>query len=411
MQLYTASVKNGLIVFPSGATYHLLVMPSVKTITPALLAKILALVKAGAMVVGSPPVKSPGLSGYPACDLQVQTMAQTLWGSVSNPAKETTRHYGSGKIFFGGELGKQIDDLYPEYNLTAGILKSMGVVVDFKSDNAVRYTHRTSPAWDIYFVSNTTVTPEKANAVFRSTKGAPELWNPITGEIRKLTQFSVKGYQTTVPLQFDSNQSYFIVFNKNIASKPSLNRANFPAFKTLTTLNGPWQVSFNPKFGGPKSTIFDQLADWTQSADDGIKYYSGIAVYKKDFGFSQNTTLSNGRIYLDLGDIKDMARVKLNGKDLGVVWTAPWRVDVTDVLKTQNHLQIEIANLWVNRLIGDEKLPDDGIKDGKWPNWLTKGLPRTSSRYTFATFHPYKQNSPLFKSGLMGPVTLQQSSF
>ncbi|WP_183576479.1 glycosyl hydrolase [Mucilaginibacter sp. X5P1] len=411
LQLYTATVKNGLIVFPSGASYHLLVMPAVKTMTPALLAKILALVKAGAMVVGSPPVKSPGLSGYPACDQLVQTMAQSLWGPVSGPAAETTRHYGSGKIIFGGALDKQIDDLYPEYNLTADILKSMGVAVDFKSDNAVRYTHRISPAWDIYFVSNTTATPEKVNAVFRSTKGAPELWNPISGEIRKLNQFSVKGSQTTVPLQFDSYQSYFIVFNKNVASKAALNQSNFPTFKTLTSLNGPWQVSFNTKFGGPKSATFNELTDWTKNQDDGIKYYSGIAVYHKDFNLPQAISATKGKIYLDLGDIKNLARIKLNGKDLGVLWTAPWRIDVTGALKKQNHLEIEVANLWVNRLIGDEKLPDDGVKNGQWPDWLIKGLPRTSGRVTFATFHPYNQNSPLFKSGLMGPVTLQQSSF
>jgi hypothetical protein len=411
LQLYTASVKNGLIIFPSGATYRLLVMSAVKTMTPALLAKILALVKAGATVVGMPPVKSPGLSGYPACDQQVQTMAKTLWGTTGSPEHQMIRKYGLGKMIFGGALDRQIDDLYPDYNLTAAILKSMSVVVDFETDKSVRYTHRTSPDWDIYFVSNTTAEPEKVNAVFRSVKGTPELWDPITGETRKLTQYSVKGMQTTIPLQFDSNQSYFIIFNKNNASKPALNQENFPVFKALKTLSGPWAVSFNPKFGGPKKTTFDKLLDWTQSADDGIKYYSGIAVYKKDFSLPKNTSSSKGRIYLDLGDIKDLARVKLNDKDLGVIWTAPWRVDITDLLKNENHLEIEVANLWVNRLIGDEKLPDDGIKDGKWPDWLIKGQPRTSGRYTFSTFHPYKANSPLFKSGLAGPVTLQQSSF
>ena len=411
LQLYAASVKNGSIVFPGGASYHLLVMPAVKTITPALLAKILALVKAGATVVGMPPVKSPGLSGYPACDMQVQAMAKTLWGTAGSPEKQTIRKYGLGKVIFGGALDRQINDLYPEYDLTAAILKSMGVGVDFKSDQAVRYTHRTTATWDIYFVSNTTNVPEKANAIFRSTKGAPELWDPITGETRNLSRFSVKGSQTIIPLQFEPSQSYFIVFNINDKRGIAPNKENFPVFKTLTTLAGPWQVSFNPKFGGPKNTTFNELIDWTESADDGIKYYSGIAVYKKDFIFIQDHSSSKARVYLDLGGIKDLARVKLNGKDLGVVWTAPWRIDVTSALKKQNHLEIEVANLWVNRLIGDEKLPDDGIKDGKWPDWLTKGLPRTSGRYTFATFHPYTQNSPLFKSGLTGPVTLQQSSF
>ena len=411
LQLYAASVKNGAVVFPSGASYRLLVLPAVKTMTPALLAKILSLVKAGATVVGMPPVKSPGLSGYPVCDTQVQAMAKSLWGTDASPEQQTERRYGLGKVIFGGALDRQINDLYPEYELTAAILKAMNVVEDFSADNAVRYTHRTAAAWDIYFVSNTTAVAEKANAVFRSAKGVPELWDAITGKTRPLTRYSINGTQTTIPLQFDANQSYFIVFNKNNATRAESNRENFPVLKSLKTLSGPWQVSFNAKFGGPKSTTFDQLIDWTQHTENGIKYYSGIATYKKDFSLPANGKPSKGKVYLDLGEIKDLARVKLNGKDLGVVWTAPWRVEVTGMLKGQNHLEIEVANLWVNRLIGDEKLPDDGIKDDKWPDWLMKGQPRTSGRYTFATFHPFKATSPLLKSGLLGPVTLQQSSF
>ncbi|MGZ3871795.1 MAG: glycosyl hydrolase [Mucilaginibacter sp.] len=411
-QLYTASVKNGLIVFPGGAAYHLLVLPAVQTMTPALLSKILSLVKAGATVVGSPPVKSPGLSGYPACDSQLQAMAQTLWGTLSSPSNKTIRKYGLGKIIFGGELARQINDLYPEYDLTAGLLNSMGLAHDFESDKPLRYTHRSSPQWDIYFVANTTNANEKAKAVFRSVKGTPQLWDPVTGEIRTLAQFVKKGSQTIVRLQFEPYQSYFIVFDKATRSKPASNKENFPVFNTVAALDGPWQVSFDPKRGGPQQATFAKLTDWTQSEAEGIKYYSGIAVYKKHFSLPANVSLAHGRIYLDLGDIKNLASIKLNGRDLGVIWTAPWRVDITGaLLKGENHLEIAVANLWVNRLIGDEKLPDDGIKDDKWPEWLTRGLPRPSRRITFSTFHPYNQHSPLFKSGLIGPVTLQHSSF
>lgn len=411
-QLYAASVKNGLIVFPGGAAYHLLVLPAVQTMTPALLSKILSLVKAGATVVGSPPVKSPGLSGYPACDTQVQTMAQTLWGTLSIPSNKTIRQYGLGKIVFGGELASQINDLYPEYDLTAGLLKPMGLAHDFESDKPLRYTHRSSAQWDIYFVANTTNASEQAKTVFRSVKGMPQLWDPVTGEIRTLAQFVKKGSQTTVPLQFEPYQSYFIVFDKGAVAVAPIAKQNFPVFNTVAALDGPWQVSFDPKRGGPQQATFAKLTDWTQSEAEGIKYYSGIAVYKKNFSLPANVSLARGRIYLDLGDIKNLASVKLNGRDLGVIWTAPWRVDITGALrKGENHLEIAVANLWVNRLIGDEKLPDDGIKDDKWPEWLTRGLPRPSGRITFSTFHPYTRNSPLFKSGLIGPVTLQHSSF
>lgn len=107
--------------------------------------------------------------------------------------------------------------------------------------------------------------------------------------------------------------------------------------------------------------------------------------------------------------MKNLAKVKLNGVNLGVIWTAPWRVDITSTLKEgDNNLEIEVANLWVNRLIGDENYPDDGIRDGQWPEWIEKGTPRPSKRFTFTTWKYYNKDSPLLSSGLLGPVTIQQ---
>jgi hypothetical protein len=124
------------------------------------------------------------------------------------------------------------------------------------------------------------------------------------------------------------------------------------------------------------------------------------------------TSAENGHVYLNIGDVKNLARVTLNGHELGVLWTAPWQVDVTGIIKQKgNHVEIEVANLWPNRLIGDQQFPDDGVKDGKWPEWLLKNQARTSGRYTFTNFNPYKKESPLLKSGLIGPVTIQQSEF
>lgn len=121
--------------------------------------------------------------------------------------------------------------------------------------------------------------------------------------------------------------------------------------------------------------------------------------------FDMPAAFAGGRLYLDLGVVKDIARVRLNGKDLGVVWTAPWRVDITDVVRAKsNQLDITVANRWPNRLIGDERLPDDGIRDGKWPEWLLKGEPRPTKRYTFTTYKHYTKGSPLLSSGLLGPV-------
>lgn len=407
-QLYKASVLNGNIVFPGGATYHILVLPQFKTMTLALLKKIMQLVHDGAIVVGSPPVKSPGLTGYPASDAQLKQLAKTLWGTTGSNGEKQVHNYGKGKVIFGGELDKQINNLYPEYDLTARLLKKMEVPNDFEADAPVRYTHRTSTDWDIYFVSNTTDKHLTAAAKFRSVKGAPVLWDAITGETKPLPEFSVNGSQTSIPLQFEPYQSFFIVFEKGKQHPATIAKSNFNRDTLLTTLSGPWQVSFDPKWGGPANTTFNELTDWTSSAETGIKYYSGTAVYRKDFDLPADANKS-GRLYLDLGNVKNMARVKLNGKDLGVIWTAPWRVNITGIaLNKNNHLEIAVVNLWPNRLIGDAALPDDGIKDDKWPDWLLKGLPRPGKRYTFTTHQPYKSDSPLLESGLMGPVSIQQ---
>jgi hypothetical protein len=409
-QLYNAKVQSGMIVFPGGASYRLLVLPMVKTMTPALLQKITALVKDGAVIIGTPPIKSPGLSGYPMCDQQVITMAKALWGTLQEPAQSTIHQFGKGKVVWGGEWAKQINDLYPEYELTAQLLKSMSVEQDFTANGNLRYTHRTMNNTDVYFVSNRTNEIQETTASFRTQSGSPELWDAVTGEIRPLSVYSIKGKLTQLPLKLDAYQSCFIVFTKHDNIAPS-KRKNYSTDKLIQTLKGPWQVAFDPKWGGPKNIQFNELVDWTQRPEDGIKYYSGTAVYHKIFDVNTSVTSQKGKhVYLDLGEVNNMARVKLNGKDLGVVWTAPWRVNITNaVLKGHNQLEIEVVNLWPNRLIGDDNLPDDGIKNGKWPDWLIKGQPRTSKRFTFASAKFYGKDSPLLKSGLVGPVTLQQN--
>ncbi|MEO6979159.1 MAG: glycosylhydrolase-like jelly roll fold domain-containing protein, partial [Mucilaginibacter sp.] len=213
-----------------------------------------------------------------------------------------------------------------------------------------------------------------------------------------------------VTLKFDAYQSYFIIFDKNIRVKLVPGK-NYMAEETISTLDGPWKVSFDPKWGGPANITFDKLQDWTTRSEEGIKFYSGTAVYKKEFEMPNNISPGkNGKIYLNLGEVHDMARVKLNGKYLGVIWTAPWRVDISKaIVKGQNKLEIEVVNRWPNRLIGDSKYPDNGVVDEQWPEWLLKGKPRNSKRLTFASHNFYDEKSPLLKSGLVGPVTIQYS--
>jgi len=164
-------------------------------------------------------------------------------------------------------------------------------------------------------------------------------------------------------------------------------------------------VAFDPKWGGPEKVRFDQLVDWITRPEEGIKYYSGKAVYHKTFDFEQAGKAE--RLFLDLGKVNNMARVKLNGKDLGIVWTTPWQVDITNAVKEKdNQLEIEVINLWPNRLIGDEAYADDGIVDGKWPDWVLNKEPRPSQRFTFTSWKHYSKDSPLLSSGLLGPVTI-----
>ncbi|HKO82140.1 MAG TPA: glycosyl hydrolase, partial [Chitinophagaceae bacterium] len=409
-QLYNAFVKDNKLMFPGGASYHLLVLPVFETMTPALLEKIKSLINEGATVIGSPPEKSPGLSGYPDCDIKIKSLVKEIWGSTGIPDKQTTHNYGKGKIIWGGELNSKIDNLYPAYDITAKLLTGIGVQMDFEADSSVRYTHRESSDWDLYFVSNRTDRPLKTDAIFRTAKGSPSLWDPLAGKTKNLPESFKKGNRISVPLQFEPYQSFFIVFTKDNNPLPAQTK-NFPVNTIVTAIEGPWAVSFDTVWGGPGTASFNNLEDWTQRGEKGIKYYSGIATYKKTFDLSLH--VSNGKnetFFLDLGEVKNMAGVKLNGKAIGIVWTAPWKLDISDALKEgKNVLEIEVANLWPNRLIGDEQMPDDGIKDGQWPDWLLNNKPRTSGRYTFSTHRHYNKDSPLLKSGLIGPVTIQQS--
>ncbi len=280
-------------------------------------------------------------------------------------------------------------DLYPPYEPTSQLLAETGLAPDFESDGPIRYTHRRGKGWDLYFVSNRQAEEVEADCTFRATAHPPELWNPVTGEVRDLPDYRVAAGQTTIPIHFAPHQSFFVFFrNGSPADRANVATGkNFPAVETIGTVAGPWQVSFDPQAGGPGKVTFPKLDNWTRHSEPGIKYYSGIASYQATFD-GPKTGGESGKVFLNLGLVHNMARVRLNGQDLGVVWCAPWQVDVTDVLQAKdNRLEIDVANRWPNRLIGDQALPPE-------------------KRIGWTTFQPYKAVSPLLPSGLVGPVTL-----
>jgi hypothetical protein len=386
MLMERAIVQDGRIVFPGGSSYRLLVLPHYQTMTPQLLSKIESLVKAGATVIGSPSLKSPSLSNYPQCDEELRLLARKLWGGLESPETITRRDYGKGTIYWGGP---HPEELYPDYSRTSSVLKQMGVDEDFTATGPVRYGHRRTDLREIYFLSNKSDRQIQVECTFRVSKGQPELWNPLTAEILPLPQYNQENGCTTIPMEFAPYQSFFVIFPRKGSSKvlENSNSLNFPKSTTVKILEGSWEVSFDPKWGGPEKIILPSLQDWTHHKEEGIKYYSGIATYRKIFDLPE---VSGTTVYLDLGSVHEIAEITLNGKNLGVVWCAPWKIDISEALKAKgNQLEIKVANLWPNRLIGDAARPiDDRF------TWTVEG-------------HPYTAESSLLPSGLLGPMQIQ----
>lgn len=274
-------------------------------------------------------------------------------------------------------------DLYPSYASTTRLMARTTPPDLETAGEALRYGHRRIGTTDVYFVANRFETPFTGTATFR-TGGQPEWWDPMTGETRPLPRFTRNGATTSVPLRLPSFGSGFVVFRPSAAR--SGRGENFPRSSSLATLNGGWSVAFEPRFGGPASVRFDRLDDWKDRPEPAIRYYSGKAVYRTTFDGTAATVLS-------LGEVKNMASVRINGRELGVAWCAPWQVRIPKgVLKPRgNRLEITVANLWVNRLIGDAGLPPE-------------------KRVTKTTWSPYRPDSPLQPSGLLGPVRLMREN-
>jgi hypothetical protein len=433
-----ATVEKGRIAFENGSSYRVLVLPLIETMTPQLLKTLEGLVRKGATIQGLPPQKSPSLSDYPKCDTQVVELAQELWGKGALPAEATEQPYGKGRILLGGAYttAASVDKLYPSYASTIAFLQKQGVPPAFQSTGNLRYICRQTKELDIFFVGNREATQQCVTATFRTEGGQPEFWNPINGSRRTLGE--VKRHEkggVAIPVTLEAYESGFVIFRRktpelktattergppisgksdplgsggtrSVASADGL-ASNFPVLKPLQELKGAWEVTFDPNWGGPAAPVkFPELTDWSKHSDPAIKFYSGIASYKTTFDCAAPQSAS---LYLSLGTVHKLARVKLNGETLGVVWTFPYRLDVTGKVRpTGNVLEIEVANTWVNRLIGDQQPADKGVRTLKWADGLLEGKSYPAGRYTFTTVSNYKDKSPLQESGLLGPVRLER---
>lgn len=347
------SVKNGRLVLPDGMSYRVLVLPDNDRMPVPVIQKIQALVKAGATIIGPKPSADPGLHNYPACDAEVKRIADATWNKVqTKPVRE--------------------------------VLLQNNILPDFEHDGNgfIDFIHRRDGDAEIYFIANRNDQAAKVKAVFRVSNKQPQLWNPVTGEKMALTAWEASSGRTSIPLEFPPFGSMFIIFSGKPVAKKSA--SNFMTYTDRQTIEGAWDVHFDKQWGGPEKVVFNELEDWVTRPEEGIKYYSGTARYTKLFDLDAPPS---GKLFLDLGVVKNIARVKLNGKDLGIVWTHPWHVEISSVVKAKgNQLEVEVINLWPNRLIKDATLP------------VTQRLTHTNI--------VLKKDAVLLPSGLLGPVKI-----
>jgi hypothetical protein len=257
-----------------------------------------------------------------------------------------------------------------------------------RADTALDYIHRRAGDAEIYFVANRSNRTETARCTFRVSGKAPELWNAVTGERRFAAAHEEQDGRISVPLEFDPCGSWFVVFRESARRHPATARSNARNFDPRDEISGPWQVRFNPKWGGPESVEFAELADWTRRPERGIRFYSGTATYRKTFDLPDASLAGTTNLWLDLGDLRELAEVRLNGRNLGIVWCPPFRVNLAGTVKpTGNVLEVDVVNFWPNRIIGDASLP-------------------TNERFTRTNVRQLTARTPLMESGLLGPVTL-----
>ena len=367
-------VKDGLLTLPHGTQYRILVLPKLETMRPELLAKIKKLIEDGAVVLGPAPKRSPSGESFPTADRQVEKLAGELWSGLDGRSVKAVKR-GKGELLFGMTMEEA--------------LKYIGCVPDcgLPADAPVLYGHRSAGDADIYFISNQKDEMIEIRPEFRIRSRQPELWDATTGRIRTLPAYEETAAGTVVPLKLYPYESAFVVFRRPATKAEGTGlQLNYPVLQTLVRLDAPWKVSFEEKRRGPASQTFARLEDISKNENPDIRYYSGTIWYETEFKLKKKP---EGELYLNLNDVGVMAKVKINGQYAGGVWTAPYRVNVTNLVrKGKNKVEIEVVTTWMNRLIGDSGLPE-------------------SERKTWTPCNSWKPTDTLQKSGLVGPVYIE----
>jgi hypothetical protein len=324
------------------------------------LKKIEELKAAGATVVFGErkPVKAYGMSNSTAeDDLTVQRLGEKLW--AGSPSLDTA-------------------------------LKRSGLIPDF--EGAFEYTHRRDGSMDIYFIAGS----GRGECTFRVKGMQPELWNPVTGEISEVNGWnSTEDGRTRLTLELPLHGSAFIIFRKPGTPRPAESPAEI---KKELALDGAWRVTFMAERGAPAEAVFDPLIQWNEHDDFGIRHFSGTATYHRSFEVSAEDAKKDA--WLELGTVAALAEVKLNGINLGILWTAPWRVKLTGALKAgENKLEIEVTNAWANRLVGDCHLPPE-------ERITRSNMQYEKGRRTLKNYQGFASSDALQPCGLKGPVKI-----
>jgi hypothetical protein len=438
-------VENGNLLLPSGRKYPLIVFGD-SLMLPETARKIKELVAAGATVVSPKPVKSPSLKNYPECDAELKKIGDEVWGS------------GVQSAFEKGFVFTKLEDAIEKAEITPDFIIDKAFFPD-----QIKIGHRTSPEADIYFVANLAENRQNIIVSFRISGKQPELWQAENGSISNAPVWQEKDDRTKVELNLKGMQSVFVVFRKPaskadhpvavvvsdstanwnvvfdkdrnaiICSTEPLEAKVFYASgkektintnpKPATEITGSWKVFFLPKLDKPFEMDFPELIDFSKHSNKSVNYFAGTATYRKVINIDSGLLETGQKIVLDLGEMNDIAEVKVNGKNLGVLWYPPFSVDITNALQTgENKLEIAVTNTWANRLIGDEQEPADfewgkdrGEKMGRamlaYPDWFIKNEPRPSQgRKTFSVWYYYRKDSQLKPAGLVGPMRLVSES-
>lgn len=366
-------VRDGRWVLPNGTSYAILAMPPSETMTPAMLEVLAGHVAAGGQLYGAAPLRSPSLADSAAADARVRARAAEIWRDCG-AAGTTSVAFGKGRVHCAGTLAAIF---------AAQCIKPQVAGIDY---DKLRWTQVSTASEDVFFLANQTDEPMLIEPALKSDFPALQLWDPVSGTRSRLAATQDGGVLKAGPIRLEAFQSVLLVASGDWAPElPQYDPA--PPADLVADLSEGWDVAFDPAMGGPASIRFDRLQDWTAHADPGVKYYSGRATYRKTARLDRLP--ADGKVWLDLGMARDMALVRVNGREIGTVWTAPWRIDVSDALQRgENLIEVTVINTWANRIIGDLRA-EDGAR-----------------RFTSPVNQHVTAQSPLNPSGLLGPVRL-----